>query len=91
MMYRYIIKSIPVESKTKVNVWSEEYSIGTHKPGNPLLKVEIRESHLDSNASNFQTRIQVSTIDNFMATCGHGIYKLHGNVKGRLDLNKGRG
>ena len=57
MMYKRILNSLSVEAKTKVNVCSEEYSIGPQKPGNLPLKVVIRESHLDTNATTSQIRI----------------------------------
>ena len=50
-----------------------------------LLKVVIRESHLDTNETASQIRIQLITLDDFMATCGHDISKI--NRIGRILLD----
>ena len=51
----------------------------------------IRESHLDTNTKTSQIRIQLSTLDDFMAACVHDISKFNGNGKVLLDLLKARG
>ena len=55
MMYKCLLNSLSKEAKIKVQVCESEYIImideGTYVPsGNLLLKVIIRESHLDTNA-----------------------------------------
>ena len=57
MMYKCIMNSLLLEEKTKLNLCSEEYSVGPHKPGKILIKVVIRESHLDTNATTSQISI----------------------------------
>ena len=91
MMYKCIMDSLLVETKPKVNLWSEEYNIRTQKPGKLLIKVAISESHLDKNATTSQIRIQLSTLDDIMATCGHYLFKSNRTVKVILDLLKVRG
>ena len=90
-MYKCIMNSLLLEAKTKMNIWLKEYSIGSYKSGSLLLKVVIRESHLDTNATTSQIRIQLSTLDDFMAACAHEIPKFNGNGKVLLDLLKARG
>ena len=91
MIYKFIMNSLLVEAKTKVNICSKEYSIGSYKSGNILLKVVTRESHLDTNATTSQIMIQLRTLDDLMATCVHDISKFNGNGKVLLDLLKARG
>ena len=76
--------------KTKVNIWSEEYSIGPQKSVNLLIKVVIKGSHLDTNGKTSQIRIQFIPLDDFMLTCGHDISKFNGNDKVLLNLFKAR-
>ena len=90
MMFKFIMNSLLLEAKIKVNIWSEEYSIVTYKSGNLLLKVVTRYFHLDTNVKTSQISIQLSTLDDFMATCGHVIPRFNGNVKVLLDSLKER-
>ena len=69
----------------------EDYSIRPHKSVNLLIKVVIRESHLNTNAMTSQIRVQLSTLDYFMATCEHVIYLFNRNIKVLLDSFKARG
>ena len=69
----------------------EDYSIRPHKSVNLLIKVVIRESHLNTNAMTSQIRVQLSTLDYFMATCGHETSKFNINFKVLLDSLKVRG
>ena len=45
---------------------------------------------MDTNATTYQTRIQLITIDDFIATCGNDISKFNGNVKVISQLIKAR-
>ena len=56
MLYHCLLNSLTKEARIKVQMWEQEYIIkndqGTVVPsGNLLLKVIIRESHLDTNAT----------------------------------------
>ena len=91
MIYKCIMNSLLLEAKTKVNIWSNQYSLGSYKSGSLLLKVVIREYHLDTNVTTSQIRIQLSTLDDFMAARVHDISKFNGDGKVLLDLLKARG
>ena len=49
MLHHCLIGSLSKGGRTKVMVWEEQYKIKGKPSGNLLLKIIIRESHLDSN------------------------------------------
>ena len=56
MLYNCLMNSISKEGKHKILVWQKQYQIETEPgcfvgSGNLLLKIIIRESHLDTNAT----------------------------------------
>ena len=73
--------------KTKNSTsWEDEYLItndqGTMVPsGNLLLKVIIRESHLDTNATTQSIRMKMSNLDKYMSKINSDITKFNGYVK----------
>jgi hypothetical protein len=60
MMFKCLMNTISKEGKTKVLIWKNQYTIGTHLSRNLLLKIIIRESHLDSNATIASIRTNLS-------------------------------
>ena len=66
--------------QTKVMVWEDQYKINGKPSGNLLLKIIIRESHLDSNATTTSIRNQLSSLDIFITTGGCDITKFNSHV-----------
>ena len=71
MIYHCLLNSLSKEAKVKVQIWENEYIVenddGTHVPsGNLLLKVIIRESHLDTNATTQSIRTKLSNLDSYI-------------------------
>jgi hypothetical protein len=58
MLYKCLMASLTSKAKKKVLIWSNQYKIGENKTssGVALLKIIIRESHLDTNATTNQIR-----------------------------------
>ena len=86
MMYQCLLNSLSKEAKIKVQVWESEYIVmndeGTYVPsGNLLLKVIIRESHLDTNATTQSIRTKLSNLDLYIQTINCDITKFNGYVK----------
>ena len=86
MMYQCLLNSMSKEAKIKVQVWESEYIVmndeGTFVPsGNLLLKVIIRESHLDTNATTQAIRTKLSNLDLYIQTINCDITKFNGYVK----------
>ena len=72
MLYHCMIGSLSKAGRTKVMVWEEQYKIKGKPSGNLLLKIIIREIHLDSNSTTTSIRNQLSSLDQFIMTIGCG-------------------
>ena len=62
-------------------VWEDQDKIKGRPSGNILLKIIIRESHLDSNATTTSIRNQLSSLDHFITTVGCDITKFKAHVQ----------
>ena len=86
MIYKCLMNSLSKEGKMKVDSWENEYLVtndaGTMVPsGNLLLKVIIRESHLDTNATTQSIRMKLSNLDEYIVKIDSDITKFNGYVK----------
>jgi hypothetical protein len=56
MLYMCLMASLSNSAKKRISLWSEQYRIGNNNlcSGVALLKIIIRESHLDTNATTNQ-------------------------------------
>jgi hypothetical protein len=65
MLYKCLMASLTADARKKVTIWSDQYRIGvgddTTCGGVALLKIIIRESHLDTNATTNQIRTKLSS------------------------------
>ena len=96
MLYMCLLNSLTKEAKMKIQIWESEYIIennqGTKVPsGNLLLKVIIRESHLDTNATTQSIRTKLSNLDRYIVTIGNDITKFNGYVKSLVQSLTARG
>ena len=80
-LYHCLIVSLSKAGRTKVMVWEYQYKIKGRPSGNILLKIIIRESHLNSNATNTSIRNQLSSLDHFITTVGCNITKFNAHVQ----------
>ena len=86
MIFKCLMNSLSKEARIKIESWEDEYLItndqGTMVPsGNLLLKVIIRESHLDTNATTQSIRMKMSNLDEYMSKINSNITKFNGYVK----------
>jgi hypothetical protein len=95
MLYQCLINSLSKEGKAKVIIWRNQYVIGNNElklpSGNCLLKIIIRESHLDTNATTTMIRTKLSSLDTYIHQVGNDITKFNGYVRVLLDTLKARG
>ena len=91
MMYQCLMNSLSTEGKRKVLVWREQYMIGSMHSGNLLLKVIVRESHLDTNATAATIRMKLSSLDKYIQTIGSDIIKFNQYVMLLTDRLSSRG
>jgi hypothetical protein len=93
MLYNCIMNSLTKEGKNKILIWKEQYKLvarsdpndaaseGVLPSGAALLKVVIRESHLDTNATTNSIRVQLSSLDTYMPSVSSDITKFNSHVK----------
>eukprot|EP00978_Attheya_sp_CCMP212_P025956 scaffold84501_cov28-Attheya_sp.AAC.1 len=81
MLYKCIMSSISKEGKDKICIWSTDYKVGNYVSRALLLKVLIRESHLDRNATMTSIRRQLGELHVFLPTIGHDITKFNQHVQ----------
>ena len=86
MLFKCLMNSLSKEARMKIEAWENEYIIetnaGTNAPsGNLLLKVIIRESHLDTNATTQSIRMKLSNLDDHMLKISSDITQFNGYVK----------
>ena len=97
-LYVCLMESLSSTGRTKIQIWRAQYTItqtGTTDVhavcGNCLLKVIIRESHIDTNATTSHIRTQLSSLDLYLPTIGHDIDKFNQQVRGLVEQLAERG
>ena len=91
LLYECIMNSISTECKAKLTIWKKEYKCDNLPSGNLLLKILIRECHLDTNATVGGIRNRLSALDTYLPTVGYNITKFNMYVKNLVDQLRARG
>ena len=91
LLYKCLMNSISKEGKKKILVWEDQYQIGRYGSGNLLLKIIVRESHLDTNATSASIRKKLTNLDRYLPTIGQDITKFNTYVKLLVDGLRSRG
>ena len=91
MLYQCLMNSITKEAKDVITIWSDEYHVGGIPSGNLLLRVIIRESHIDTHATEGAIRTRLSNLDTYMATVDHDIAAFNIYVQHQLSALAARG
>ena len=83
MLYKCLMASLTNDARKKVSLWSNQFRIGEDNEisGVLLLKVIIRESHLDTNATTNQIRMKLSSLDSYITTIDSDIGRFNQYVK----------
>jgi hypothetical protein len=85
MLYQCLMSSLAPEAKKKIMIWSDQYTIESngnkYDSGVALLKVIIRESHLDTNATTNSIRTKLSNLDTYITTVNSDIGLFNQHVK----------
>ena len=90
-LYRCLMASLSKDGKRKILVWEDQYTINGLGSGNLLLKIIVRESHLDTNATSTSIRTKLTELDTYLPTIGHDIIKFNTYVKLLVDGLRSRG
>jgi hypothetical protein len=91
LLYKCLMNSISKEGKSKIMIWSDQYHVQGLPSGTLLLKVIVRESHLDTNATISSIRTKLSSLDSYILTIGADITKFNGYVKLLINSLAARG
>ena len=91
LLYECIMNSLSPEAKAKVSIWRDNYWVDGLPSGNLLLKIVIRECHLDTNATITSIRQRLASLDTYLPTVDYDIGKLNMYVKAMLDQLAARG
>jgi len=93
MLYECIMRSLSLAGQGKVMLHVKEFQMGRkHLPsGLALLKIVVRESYLDSNATTSMIRQQLAELHTFIPTVDYDISKFNSHVKLLLQSLSARG
>jgi hypothetical protein len=81
MLYHAIMKSLSKEAKNKILLKKKEYMIDAGPSANLLIKILVRECHLDTNATVSTIRQNLTELDHYMVTVGYDISKFNDHVR----------
>lgn len=88
MMFNCLAKSLDEDALNKMAAWEDDYYVGQVPVGPLFLKVIIRETVVDNNATVRSIRTNLRNIDEYLPTIGNDITKLNVQVKQWVkDLN----
>jgi hypothetical protein len=91
MLYKCLMNAISKEGKDKITIWKNQYLVNGYCSGNLLLKIIVRESYLDTNATTANIRKKLSSLDTYILTIGSDITKFKIHVSLLIDSLAARG
>ena len=98
MLYKCLFNSLTDAGRQKILIWKKDYVVNdqandvTNRPcGILLLKVIIRESHIDTNATTTTIRNKLSNLDEYIATVNQNITKFNAYVQTQITALETRG
>jgi hypothetical protein len=91
MLYECLMASLTEEGKNAIELFREDFTIDGEGSGVLLLRVIIRESHLDSNAATSVIRTQLTRLDEYMPTVSSDVNKFNKYVQGCVNALSARG
>lgn len=91
LMYDLIINSLSAQGFQRVSVWKDQFKINGKESGGCLLKVVVRESYLDSNATESTIRLNLSNLDDYIRDNGSDLVAFNAYVQSQLDGLSARG
>ena len=91
MLYQAIMKGLSKEAKNKIMLKRDEYTIDGQPSANLLIKILVRECHLDTNATVATIRNNLAKLDEYIVTVGYDIGKLNDYVQTNVQELETRG
>lgn len=96
-LFHCLMASLTVEGKNKILLHKSDWTIPSDdgsepfKSGTALLKVIVRESHIDTNATVLSIREELSQLDVHMEAFGSDVKKFNEYVTSQLEALTARG
>ena len=91
MLYQCLMASMTDEFQNKALLYRDKFNKNGKKYGVALLKIILRESHLDTNATISTLKTRLSSLDVYMGQCNSDIIKFNEYVKVTLGELHARG
>jgi hypothetical protein len=89
VLFDLLMNSISTSGLARIAIWKEQYILGIngqeYESGGCLLKVIVRESYLDSNATVSSIRLELSSLDKYVEKNGSDIVEFNAHVRRLLD------
>jgi hypothetical protein len=90
-MYMCLFSSLTEAAQNRITVWAPDYTVNGIKSGPLFLKVIIRESHADTNATTRKICSKLMALDVYLASLNFDVTKLNSQVKIRVQQLQARG
>jgi hypothetical protein len=90
-LYSCLMNSLSSNGRNKIAVWKKDYFVQDTPSGPALLKVIIRESHIDTRATVRHIRAKLSSMVTYLPTISYDITKFNQYVRELLDSLHARG
>ena len=84
ILFKALWKSLTQAAKDKIVVWQEEYTINGRKSAAAILKVIVRESDVDTQATASFIRAQLADLAPAMESVGSNVEKFNQHVRNLL-------
>ena len=86
-----IINSLTLEARSTITLYEDEYMVNGLKSGPCMLKVVIRESHIDTNATTRIIQEELNKLDTYMVSIDSNIIKFNEHVQDLIKQLHARG
>eukprot|EP00979_Chaetoceros_neogracilis_P015197 scaffold5509_cov185-Chaetoceros_neogracile.AAC.1 len=91
MLFNTIMNTLTIEAKRKVILYERDYIYEGCMIGTSLLKIVIRESHIDSNAQILALKRSLNQLGTYMVEVKNDITAFNNHVRSQTDALMARG
>jgi hypothetical protein len=91
MMFKCIHDSLSKIGRDKVTLYKKDYIIGGTESGILFLKIVVRESHIDTNATTSTIRDQLIDLHAYLAQVNFDVSKMNQHAQQLLEALRARG
>ena len=91
ILFDLLNNSCSTDGLRRVQLWHSQYEVLGQQSGECFLKIIVRESYLDSNATVATMRLNLTNLDEYMTTNGSDIVAFNAYVQSQIDGLAARG